>query len=88
MLSSQHRLGRKGRSRGGHGVPKDVWDQYEFDHYIPLSIGGSDSPKNLFLQRLDAAHEKDKLEDQLFNDLAAGKITQADAVAQIRSWKP
>ena len=76
----------KAQVAAAYGVPKEVWDQYEFDHYYPLAIGGSDAPENIWPQRLDAARVKDKLEDQLYHRLAAGTITQADAVAAIRAW--
>ena len=67
--------------------PKD-FALYEFDHFIPLSIGGSDNIGNLWPQPLAEAHKKDQLELELFNKISAGTIKQADAVAQIRAWRP
>ena len=81
-------MAEKRQVAAAYGVPESDFNQYEFDHFIPLSIGGSDDPRNLFPQRLDAAHEKDALEMQLFSKMAAGTIKQATAVALIRAWKP
>lgn len=81
-------MAEKRQVAAAYGVSEADFSQYEFDHFIPLSIGGSDDPRNLFPQRLDAAHEKDGLEMHLYSQMAAGKILQAEAVAQIRAWKP
>jgi len=77
----------KAQAAQKYGIPEADFSQYEFDHLIPLSLGGSDSLENIWPQRLDAAHVKDQLEEQLYLELQAGKITQADAVKQIRAWK-
>lgn len=71
-----------------YGVPQGRFAAYEFDHYIPLALGGSDDATNLWPQPRDEATDKDKLEDLLFHELSAGQVTQADAVAQIRAWRP
>jgi len=71
-----------------YGVPKSDYSKYEFDHYLPLCIGGDDSIANLWPQPLDQAHQKDVLENQLYDAMNAGTILQADAVAQIRAWRP
>jgi hypothetical protein len=77
----------KAQVAAGYNVDPADWSQYEFDHLIPLSLGGSDDPSNIWPQRLDAAREKDKLETQLYNQLKNGQITQDDAVQQILAWK-
>jgi len=71
-----------------YGIASSEWPQFEFDHFIPLGIGGSDDIDNIWPQRLDAAREKDVLENQLFLQMQAGTLTQADAVAQIQAWRP
>ncbi len=72
-----------------YGVPKSDWGNYEFDHLIPLAVGGDSSIDNLWPQphgNPDGSQGKDRLEDQLYHEMAAGSITQAAAVQQIYGW--
>ena len=72
-----------------YGVPQANWSGYEFDHLIPLAIGGDSSIDNLWPQPHgdpDGSNGKDKLEDLLYREMAAGTITQAEAVRQIYGW--
>ena len=72
-----------------YGVPKSDWPNYEFDHLIPLGIGGNSSIVNLWPQprgKTDGSDDKDRLEDLLFHQMQDGKIKQADAVSQIWAW--
>ena len=72
-----------------YGVPQTDWSGYEFDHLIPLAIGGSSSIDNVWPQPHgdpDGSNGKDKLEYLLYSKLAAGAITQAEAVARIYDW--
>ena len=71
-----------------YGVARGEYSQYEFDHFIPLSIGGSDAVENVWPQPLAEAHEKDALEQELYNAISQGTITQADAVSRVRAWRP
>jgi len=69
-----------------YGVPKSEWYNYEFDHLIPLSIGGSDNYHNIWPQILSQSKIKDKVEDEVYVALKEGKITQAQAVKDILLW--
>lgn len=74
-----------------YGVLQSGWSNYEFDHLIPLAIGGDSSNDNLWPQphapgTPDGSEGKDKLEYQLYLQMRDGKITQADAVKQIYGW--
>jgi protein tyrosine phosphatase (PTP) superfamily phosphohydrolase (DUF442 family) len=71
-----------------YNVPQNTWSNYEFDHLIPLCIGGDSSVDNLWPQPHGATESggKDKLENQLYNEMAAGAITQKAAVQQIYAW--
>jgi hypothetical protein len=71
-----------------YGIPKSDYAQYEFDHYIPLAAGGSNDITNLWPQPLDEAHEKDRVEDEVFAGMRDGVMTQAEAIARIRAWRP
>ncbi|MCX5792780.1 MAG: hypothetical protein NTY45_11305 [Elusimicrobia bacterium] len=71
-----------------YNVPQSDWTKYEFDHLVPLGIGGDSSIDNLWPQPRGGADSdgKDKLENDLFNQLSAGKITQKAAVQKIYDW--
>jgi hypothetical protein len=74
-----------------YSVPQTDWVNYEFDHLIPLAIGGDSSIDNLWPQPHEEGSEdgslgKDKLEESLYLQMKAGTISQADAVKQIYGW--
>jgi protein tyrosine/serine phosphatase len=71
-----------------YNVPQSDWHNYEFDHLIPLCIGGDSSIDNLWPQPRGPTESdgKDKLENQLFKEMSAGTITQKAAVQQIYDW--
>jgi hypothetical protein len=76
-----------------YGVPQSDWSSYEFDHLIPLCIGGDSHVDNLWPQPHEGgssdpngSYGKDKLEDQLYKQMSAGSITQANAIKQIQAW--
>ena len=71
-----------------YGLPKSEYVNVEFDHYIPLSLGGSDAQDNIWPEPHPGSFEKDKLEEQLFQQLTKGTITQAAAIAEIKAWRP
>jgi hypothetical protein len=72
-----------------YGVPESDWSGYEFDHLIPLAIGGDSSIDNVWPQPHgfpDGSNGKDKLEYQLYLQMKDGSITQAQAVKEIYDW--
>ena len=72
-----------------YGVPQPDWSGYEFDHLIPLAIGGDSSIDNIWPQPHgdpDGSNGKDKLEDLLYREMRDGQITQAAAVQTIYGW--
>lgn len=66
-------------------IPPGFWHLYELDHVIPLCLGGSNDPANLWPEVWAHAHRKDVLENRLCAALRAGRVTQADAVAELRA---
>jgi hypothetical protein len=70
-----------------YGIPKTDYYKYEFDHFFPLNAGGSNSAENLWPQPLDEAKLKDRVEEEVYNGLRHGTMTQDEAVAKIRSWR-
>lgn len=60
---------------------------FKIDHFIPLSIGGSNSKDNLWPQHKSVFEITDPLEQELSNKISAGLISQAEAVRIVREAK-
>ena len=74
-----------------YGITRHAKGEYEVDHLIPLSIGGSNSVKNLwpqsYLTQPWNAHVKDALEYRLLELVRAGKLDLKTAQQDIaRDW--
>lgn len=67
-------------------IPRSEWNNYEFDHLLPLCAGGSNSIGNVWPQPIDEAKKKDVLENEICLQLRDGTITQAQALQKIRDW--
>ena len=65
-----------------YGINRNA-GHYEIDHLIPLGIGGTDSPENLWPESRDTqpwtAGVKDRLENYLHVEVCAGHIAVQDA---------
>jgi hypothetical protein len=73
-----------------YGVDPADLSHYEIDHFIELNAGGSNDESNLWPQPFgpnDAA-AKDRVEDETYHGLRDGTMTQDEAVAEIRAWRP
>ncbi len=70
-----------------YGITHHQPGEYEVDHLISLELGGSNSPKNLWPQSYVTqpwnAHVKDKLENELHDEVCAGKIDLPTAQHEI-----
>lgn len=60
---------------------------FKIDHFIPLSIGGSNSKENLWPQHKSVYNVTDPLEQLLFDKIKEGLIKQADAIRVVREAK-
>lgn len=60
---------------------------FKIDHFIPLSIGGSNSKDNLWPQHKSVYKVTDPLEQVLSDKIRDARITQAEAVRVIREAK-
>ena len=61
--------------------------QFKIDHYIPLCMGGSNDRTNLWPQHESVYTITDPLEQLSCDKMAAGKLTQKDAIEHIRRAK-
>jgi hypothetical protein len=71
------------------GEPIERRNQFELDHKIPLALGGAViDRRNLALQPIGQAHEKDAIEACLSSLVCQGKIELEDAQAAIwEDWR-
>lgn len=60
-------------------VDKCPGPEFEIDHLIPLEVGGSNDPKNLWPQPIEQAREKDKVERHLHELVCQGKMSLDNA---------
>ena len=76
----------KNEIAGFYNIKPQQYKHYEFDHLIPLSIGGSNNACNIWPQPIRQAKIKDKLELELYYAVKAGKITRNQAIKIISYW--
>ena len=71
------------------GEPIERRNRYELDHRIPLALGGAAiDRRNLVLQPIDEAREKDAVETCLSSLVCQGKIALDDAQSAIwEDWR-
>jgi hypothetical protein len=73
--------------RFGFCIEKMPRDQFKIDHYIPLCMGGANSPTNLWPQHESVYTITDPLEEALCGKMAEGKLLQKDAIDMIKEAK-
>jgi|GEM_PF-396381 len=71
----------------GYSIRQMNRGEFKIDHYIPLSIGGSNSIDNLWPQHKSVYMITDELEGLVFTKISEGRIKQADAIRVIREAK-
>lgn len=71
----------------GYSIQQMDRQEFKIDHFIPLSIGGSNSKDNLWPQHRSVFTITDPLETVLFEKISVGAITQADAIRVVREAK-
>ena len=70
-----------------HGIPWSARHAYELDHRVPLCLGGSNDPANLWPQPLDEAKTKDRLEWHACREVCAGHVSLSEARGWFADWK-
>ena len=63
-----------------YNIPEACRNRYTIDHIIPLSIGGDNSPENLWPEHKKVKATRPHLEMDLYEELKAGKIKQKEAI--------
>ena len=63
-----------------YGIPKECRYRYTIDHFIPLSLGGDNAEANLWPEHRLVKATRQNLEEQLYNQLKRGQISQKAAV--------
>lgn len=70
-----------------YGIPMRCHHEYTIDHFIPLSIGGSNDPSNLWPEHKKIKATRPDFEDEIFAQVSEGRISQAQAVEIVRQKK-
>lgn len=71
----------------GYPTAKIARSKFKIDHYIPLCMGGGNDDENLWPQHVSIYTLTDRVDELLCDKLAAGRLTQAEAIAQIKEVK-
>jgi hypothetical protein len=66
-----------------YGIPERCKANYTVDHLIPLSMGGSNAPENLWPEHRRIKATRQTLEQEMYDQLRRGEITQEEAVAAV-----
>ena len=77
----------KTRVYESYGIPAEERGQYTIDHLIPLSLGGSNSERNLWPEHRAVKATRPRLEQDLFEALHDGRATQREVVESILEIK-
>ena len=71
----------------GFQIRKMNRGDFKIDHFIPLSIGGSNSIENLWPQYKKVYVITDPIEQELSNKISQGRIKQIEAIRLIKEAK-
>ena len=78
--------GEKDQVYARYNIKTHTPGQYEIDHYVPLSLGGSNEITNLWPEPAEPRpgfKEKDRVELYLYREMCAGRISLNDARTKI-----
>lgn len=70
-------------------IPLNERGDYTIDHFIPLSIGGTNHKDNLWAEHKSIKASRGDFELQTYLKLSRGEITQAEAIEAVlnEKWK-
>jgi hypothetical protein len=63
-----------------YGVPSRCRKEYTIDHFIPLSLGGTNHRDNLWPEAKSIKALRQDLELDLYKKMSQGQVTQAEAI--------
>ena len=63
-----------------YGIPEETRHEYTIDHIIPLSIGGSNHPENLWPEHQKVKNTRPNLEFCVYIYMRNDELTQRDAL--------
>lgn len=71
----------------GYQIQSMSRGDFKIDHFIPLSIGGSNERENLWPQHRSIYEQTDALEGMLSEKISQGRIKQEEAIRVVREAK-
>ncbi len=74
---------QRSRIYNQYRIPTNCRKRYTIDHFIPLSIGGDNSDVNLWPEHKLVKATRPRLEQELYEAISRGRITQKQAVELI-----
>ena len=71
---------RREKIYDAYDIPIDCRHRYTIDHFIPLSLGGSNADINLWPEHVLVKATRPQLEEELYLALKQGDINQEEAI--------
>lgn len=71
----------------GYNINPGNRGQFKIDHYIPLCMGGSNDPQNLWPQHVKVYELTDPMEPLLCEKMSMGRLKQSEAIELIKRGK-
>jgi hypothetical protein len=71
----------------GYNIHPGNRGQFKIDHYIPLCMGGSNDPQNLWPQHEKVYQLTDPMEPLLCEKMSMGRLKQSEAIELIKRGK-
>lgn len=70
----------KTRIYAAYNVPLKCKHRYTVDHFVPLALGGNNSDQNLWPEHVLVKATRQKLEQELYEQVSKGEMKSEDAV--------
>ncbi len=61
-------------------IPENCRKRYTIDHIIPLSVGGDNTPQNLWPEHVHVKATRMRFEEEIFHEVRDGNLSQKEAV--------
>lgn len=70
-----------------YSIPERCRHEYTIDHFIPLAMGGSNHPENLWPEHKHVKATRQNLEMDIYIEISHGRIKQREAIEVITQAK-